>query len=203
MQIDEAHRLKNKSSVLFSYLMKLDSSHRLLLTGTPLQNNLYELWSLLGFILPTVFQDINQLSDWFNQPFEFEDDDFDDDRLDNEVENVDVDENDDNGSRDSDKKPRRSKTRKRKSGSTTMSNNSSLTLAERQIIITSLHRILKPFLLRRLKSNVLIEIVPKIERIVFCPLSALQIKIQKMLQEYVVKRENSYLGKLLIYYEYS
>lgn len=44
----------------------LRSCNRLLLTGTPLQNNLSELWSLLNFLLPEVFTDI----DWFESFFD-------------------------------------------------------------------------------------------------------------------------------------
>ena len=46
--VDEAHRLKNRSSLLFEALKKINASRRLLLSGTPLQNNLGELWSLLA-----------------------------------------------------------------------------------------------------------------------------------------------------------
>lgn len=50
--IDEAHRLKNESSKLSTLLRQLTSSRRLLLTGTPIQNNLHELWALLNFLYP-------------------------------------------------------------------------------------------------------------------------------------------------------
>ena len=50
--IDEAHRLKNESSKLATLLRQLTSSRRLLLTGTPIQNNLHELWALLNFLYP-------------------------------------------------------------------------------------------------------------------------------------------------------
>ena len=52
--IDEGHRLKNESSSLCASLARLPIPFRLLLTGTPLQNNLHELWALLSFILPGV-----------------------------------------------------------------------------------------------------------------------------------------------------
>jgi SWI/SNF-related matrix-associated actin-dependent regulator 1 of chromatin subfamily A len=52
---DEGHMLKNSSSERFQKLMKIKSKFRLLLTGTPLQNNLRELMSLLEFILPSLF----------------------------------------------------------------------------------------------------------------------------------------------------
>jgi SWI/SNF-related matrix-associated actin-dependent regulator of chromatin subfamily A member 5 len=53
--LDEAQRIKNNDSVLSSVLRKFNASHRVLLTGTPLQNNLTELWSLLNFIMPRLF----------------------------------------------------------------------------------------------------------------------------------------------------
>lgn len=53
--VDEAHRLKNEDSLLYRTLIKFDTNHRLLVTGTPLQNSLKELWSLLHFIMPEKF----------------------------------------------------------------------------------------------------------------------------------------------------
>lgn len=50
--VDEAHRLKNDDSLLYKTMIDFKSSHRLLITGTPLQNSLKELWSLLHFIMP-------------------------------------------------------------------------------------------------------------------------------------------------------
>lgn len=54
---DEGHVLKNSKSTAYKMLMRIPAQFRLLLTGTPLQNNLTELVSLLGFILPSVFQE--------------------------------------------------------------------------------------------------------------------------------------------------
>lgn len=50
--VDEAHRLKNDDSLLYKTMIDFKSNHRLLITGTPLQNSLKELWSLLHFIMP-------------------------------------------------------------------------------------------------------------------------------------------------------
>lgn len=50
--VDEAHRLKNDDSLLYKALKEFDTNHRLLVTGTPLQNSLKELWALLHFIMP-------------------------------------------------------------------------------------------------------------------------------------------------------
>lgn len=53
--IDEAHRIKNVDSLLSQIIRTFTSRGRMLITGTPLQNNLHELWALLNFILPDVF----------------------------------------------------------------------------------------------------------------------------------------------------
>jgi SNF2 family DNA or RNA helicase len=56
MIIDEGHRMKNPKNKLSQTLMEyFQSPRRLLLTGTPLQNSLPELWALLNFILPDIF----------------------------------------------------------------------------------------------------------------------------------------------------
>lgn len=54
---DEGHVLKNADSQVASKLVRIESNFRLLLTGTPLQNNLKELISLLAFLMPGVFKD--------------------------------------------------------------------------------------------------------------------------------------------------
>ncbi|RYE98988.1 MAG: hypothetical protein EOO41_01695, partial [Methanobacteriota archaeon] len=64
--IDEAHRIKNENSVLARRVRALDSQFRLLLTGTPLQNNLHELWALLNFLLPEVFTSSDDFDSWFS-----------------------------------------------------------------------------------------------------------------------------------------
>ncbi|KFP76139.1 SWI/SNF-related matrix-associated actin-dependent regulator of chromatin subfamily A containing DEAD/H box 1, partial [Acanthisitta chloris] len=52
---DEGHMLKNMSSVRYQHLMTINAKNRLLLTGTPVQNNLLELMSLLNFVMPHMF----------------------------------------------------------------------------------------------------------------------------------------------------
>ncbi|EDQ91793.1 uncharacterized protein MONBRDRAFT_689, partial [Monosiga brevicollis MX1] len=53
--VDEAHRLKNEESALHVSLKQLQHDHRILITGTPLQNSMKELWALLSFIMPQAF----------------------------------------------------------------------------------------------------------------------------------------------------
>merc|ERR1719337_275853 len=66
--VDEGHRLKNMNCRLIKELKQYHSANRLLLTGTPLQNNLSELWSLLNFLLPKVFQSNEGFENWFSMP---------------------------------------------------------------------------------------------------------------------------------------
>lgn len=73
MIIDEGHRMKNHNCkltlTLNAYFL---AQHRLLLTGTPLQNKLPELWALLNFLLPSIFSSCGTFEQWFvlqNRPY--------------------------------------------------------------------------------------------------------------------------------------
>lgn len=136
--IDEGHRIKNHesrlSSVLHTYYR---SRNRLLLTGTPLQNSLTELWSLLNFLLPNVFKSADSFESWFAAPFA----------------NMGV----PNGASNEQQ--------------------TQLTEEESLLIIRRLHQVLRPFLLRRMKSDVLRmgeQLPEKQEHIILCEMSAWQ-----------------------------
>lgn len=64
--VDEGHRIKNLNCKLIRELKTYKAANRLLLTGTPLQNNLSELWSLLNFLLPDIFDDLESFQKWFD-----------------------------------------------------------------------------------------------------------------------------------------
>ncbi|KAJ2807637.1 putative ATPase [Coemansia guatemalensis] len=129
--VDEGHRLKNMNCKLMRDLKALQSANRLLLTGTPLQNSLSELWSLLNFLLPDIFDDLDCFQAWFD--------------LDDITQNT---------------------------GNDSQSPLVSAPSHER--IVSKLHRILQPFLLRRLKSDVEKLLPPKREYLISCPIAPLQ-----------------------------
>ncbi|KAI3405653.2 IRC5 [Candida oxycetoniae] len=136
--VDEGHRLKNNQCLLIKVLKKLVVTNRLLITGTPLQNNLNELWSLLNFILPDIFHDLELFQQWFN---------FD------ELTKFEQDEEQDE------------ETRKL------------IKYNIQETLIKNLHTILKPFILRRLKKDVIRDLPPKKEYLIHIPLTNLQKKI--------------------------
>ena len=121
--IDEAHRLKNEQSVFSKTVRTFETKYRLLLTGTPLQNNLHELWALLNFLVPDVFASSEHFDEWFNLDIEDEE--------------------------------------------------------KKNTLIRQLHKILRPFMLRRLKADVEKSLPPKHETILFVGMSAMQKKLYK------------------------
>jgi len=121
--LDEAHNIKNFKSKRWQTLLHFNSHRRLLLTGTPLQNNLLELWSLMHFLMPHLFSSRKEFSYWFSNP------------LNNMLENG-------------------------------RSLNSEL--------ISKLHGIMRPFILRRLKKDVAQQLPGKYEHILYCKMSKRQ-----------------------------
>ncbi|CAI4231994.1 unnamed protein product [Auanema sp. JU1783] len=127
MIIDEGHRLKNHNCKLTLMLNGyFHAQHRLLLTGTPLQNKLPELWALLNFLLPSIFSSCGTFEQWFNAPF------------------------------------------------ATTGEKVELNQEETMLIIRRLHKVLRPFLLRRLKKEVESQLPDKTEYVIKCDMSALQ-----------------------------
>ncbi|KAJ6098674.1 hypothetical protein N7467_000209 [Penicillium canescens] len=135
MILDEAHNIKNFRSQRWQALLTFKSRARLLLTGTPLQNNLTELWSLLFFLMPSDgssggvegFADLKDFSEWFRRP----------------VEQI------------------------LEHGRDTMDE-------EAKGVITKLHTVLRPYILRRLKADVEKQMPGKYEHVVYCRLSKRQ-----------------------------
>ncbi len=79
MVLDEAHNIKNFHSRRWQSLLNFNTEHRLLLTGTPLQNNIAELWSLLYFLMPSTkavqsmpegFANLQDFQQWFGKPID-------------------------------------------------------------------------------------------------------------------------------------
>jgi SNF2 family DNA or RNA helicase len=137
--VDEGHRMKNADSKFAQTLGTIyQSKHRILLTGTPLQNNLPELWALLNFLLPKIFSSMETFDQWFNKPFV---------AFRNQG-NVVSEENSDQGT--------------------------TLTQEERLLVIHRLHEVLRPFVLRRVKDQVLDQLPEKVEKVLRCPLSGWQ-----------------------------
>ncbi|KAF8575918.1 hypothetical protein K439DRAFT_1640966 [Ramaria rubella] len=135
--IDEGHRMKNTQSKLSQTLTQFyHSRYRIILTGTPLQNNLPELWALLNFVLPKIFNSVKSFDEWFNTPFA------------------------NTGSQDK----------------------IELNEEEQLLIIRRLHKVLRPFLLRRLKKDVESELPDKVENIIKVKMSGLQLQLYKQMK---------------------
>ncbi|XP_071859810.1 ATP-dependent helicase brm-like [Bombus fervidus] len=135
MIIDEGHRMKNHHCKLTQVLnTHYLAPHRLLLTGTPLQNKLPELWALLNFLLPSIFKSCSTFEQWFNAPF------------------------------------------------ATTGEKVELNEEETILIIRRLHKVLRPFLLRRLKKEVESQLPDKVEYIIKCEMSGLQKVLYKHMQ---------------------
>ncbi|CAL1526196.1 unnamed protein product [Lymnaea stagnalis] len=70
MVLDEAQAIKSTSSVRWKILLGFSCRNRLLLTGTPIQNSMAELWALLHFIMPTLFDSHDEFNEWFSKDIE-------------------------------------------------------------------------------------------------------------------------------------
>lgn len=135
MIVDEGHRMKNHHCKLTQVLnTHYVAPRRVLLTGTPLQNKLPELWALLNFLLPTIFKSCSTFEQWFNAPFAMT------------GERVDLNEE------------------------------------ETILIIRRLHKVLRPFLLRRLKKEVESQLPEKVEYVIKCDMSSLQKVLYRHMQ---------------------
>ncbi|ORY71030.1 SNF2 family N-terminal domain-containing protein, partial [Pseudomassariella vexata] len=70
MILDEAQAIKSSTSSRWKVLLGFHCRNRLLLTGTPIQNNMQELWALLHFIMPSLFDSHDEFSEWFSKDIE-------------------------------------------------------------------------------------------------------------------------------------
>ncbi|KAJ2601923.1 putative DNA helicase ino80 [Coemansia sp. RSA 1721] len=70
MVLDEAQAIKSSTSARWKTLLGFHCRNRLLLTGTPIQNSMQELWALLHFIMPTLFDSHEEFSEWFSRDIE-------------------------------------------------------------------------------------------------------------------------------------
>ncbi|KAM0687783.1 chromatin remodeling complex Adenosinetriphosphatase [Conglomerata obtusa] len=94
--IDEAHRIKNEQSRLSVLVREYKAKHRMLITGTPLQNNVRELWALLNFLVPELFRDGDVFEAWIRNHTgndKLEDKNCNDDDKNSEIVNNDIIEN--------------------------------------------------------------------------------------------------------------
>ncbi|GAA6020666.1 hypothetical protein JCM10207_007817 [Rhodosporidiobolus poonsookiae] len=164
--IDEAHRIKNVDSMLSQIVRLFDSRGRLLITGTPLQNNLHELWALLNFLLPDVFSDVADFDAWF-------------DRQTPKAETTEG-ETATEAIEPSTEQPAAAAEAKDEA-----SNN----------VVKQLHSVLRPFLLRRVKMDVEKSLLPKKEINVYVGMTDLQRKWYKMILEKDIDAVNGVSGK--------
>ncbi|KAI1192238.1 SNF2 family N-terminal domain-containing protein [Nemania serpens] len=135
--VDEGHRMKNADAKLFRELQQFKSATRLLITGTPLQNNLKELWSLLHFLMPETFLDWEVFEVWF---------DFSD--LQDEEGTAHFIED-----------------------------------KESQSLVSKIHKVLQPLLLRRIKADVAAYLPKKREYVLFAPMTKEQTDLYNVIND--------------------
>ncbi|TVY80013.1 putative helicase mot1 [Fusarium oxysporum f. sp. cubense] len=137
--LDEGHLIKNPKAKITQAVKKLASNHRLILTGTPIQNNVLELWSLFDFLMPGFLGAEKVFLDRFAKPI----------------------------------------------AASRFSKASSKEQEAGALAIEALHKQVLPFLLRRLKEEVLNDLPPKILQNYYCDLSDLQ---QKLFEDFTKKQ---------------
>ncbi|ODA79641.1 hypothetical protein RJ55_05235 [Drechmeria coniospora] len=131
MVLDEGHLIKNPKAKITQAVKRMASNHRLILTGTPIQNNVLELWSLFDFLMPGFLGAEKVFLDRFAKPI----------------------------------------------AASRYSKASSKEQEAGALAIEALHKQVLPFLLRRLKEEVLDDLPPKILQNYYCDLSDLQKKL--------------------------
>ncbi|KAL1916815.1 uncharacterized protein VTP21DRAFT_5519 [Calcarisporiella thermophila] len=132
--IDEAHRIKNEKSRLSQIVRLVNSRNRMLITGTPLQNDLHELWALLNFLLPDVFSSAEDFDAWIHRQ------------------------------------------------------------NDQDEVVRQLHMVLRPFLLRRIKSDVEKSLLPKKEINIYAGMSEMQRQWYRKILEKDIDAVNGVTG---------
>lgn len=140
--LDEGHLIKNAKAKITLAVKKLKSNHRLILSGTPIQNNVLELWSLFDFLMPGFLGTEKVFQDRFSRPIA--------------------------ASRNA-----KSSSKEQEAGA---------------LAVESLHKQVLPFLLRRLKEEVLNDLPPKILQNYYCDLSDLQ---RKLFEDFFKTQKNT------------
>ncbi|CUF79758.1 SNF2 helicase, putative [Bodo saltans] len=168
--VDEAHRLKNFDCKLLKCLRKCQTEGRLLLTGTPLQNNVKELWSMLNFVVPTLFDDVDEFSGWFRQA---------------ELVSAAATAADSESasSLDASAQSARNQSNHCDSDGGELIDPAVPTLSEVAQAVECMHAALRPFILRRTKAEIVnLNLPPKVEIVIYTPLTANQIRFYEAMK---------------------
>ncbi|KAJ2778232.1 swr1 complex component, partial [Coemansia linderi] len=187
MILDEAQAIKNFRSQRWQTLLGVKSACRLLLTGTPLQNSLIELWSLMYFLMPQEFgagegdegealgfAGLDRFREWFSQPLE-------------KLLAVRPEIAAPVGRGTSEKVAFNTTSFLQGSGEAEGSSMALSTQAEAQQAVQKLHTVLRPHILRRLKQDVETQLPDKTEHVVYCHLS----KRQRLLYDDFMSRSQT------------
>ncbi|KAJ3787340.1 SNF2 family N-terminal domain-containing protein [Lentinula aff. detonsa] len=189
--IDEAHRIKNSSSLLSKIVREFASRGRLLITGTPLQNSLEELWALLNFIAPEIFVSFSDLDLFLNKDdaptatitntdASMDVDASEKDSTAMEVDNIEIEETPGEGQQSVAQGKQKEQTEQEKKS---------------QKVVEALHKILRPFLLRRVKADVEKGLLPKKEINIYVPLTPMQRRWYRSVLEKDIDAVNGLTGK--------
>lgn len=142
LSLDEGHVIKNPKTKIAKAVRTLSPTHRLVLTGTPIQNSVLELWSLFDFLMPGFLGNEQSFKETYAKPI-----------------------------------------------LASRGNECTESDRERGLVATeALHRQVLPFVLRRLKDDVLSELPPKIMQDYFCTMTPLQVSLYEDFSQDVARK---------------